>query len=754
MTDAHLGRPGVSGLPLVWTRRADTEQVDRYLERIVDPDRAVEALLSLVPFATSADQVDRLLDRAGAAAMALDRPKRRVAVLRVVVETATAAGREERALRLAAEVRPDGVRDHLISAIAGALAARGELDQAVEVARRIGPPRVRERTLVAVAAFADRARALSIGESLTAPARQVEVLVAADPALLDRARAIARRIEVPYERADAVATLAAAVSRQGNTPDALALVRTIAGGRRRRAALLAIVRAAPAAAVRLESAGVDERTAALAEAAAQDGRTEQAITITDAFRHAYDRARTLIRIAVTTAEQGRIDEALRVHDVIDPWFSGVSVLARIAEAAARTGHLARAITMITEPELLRRALGKPVWNFTDVISGARAVAATGDSDGALTIARSLGDSSFSADALAAAAAAAARAGHPDTALRLADAITCGANAVPQFAAAIARARVRAQAATAATTAARGDLTTAVTIAERITDPAARLRAITAIAAHAPPAALPGLTAVVEAGPAADRALPLIRLVALAGDIDRALRLTAVLPPYFQPRALRYIACVVARRGAVDTALGIAPASSALALAVAEGGHLDRALDVTATLDRYERVPAVRTIAAAMAAAGEPDLAHRAVRALPPRYQDQALGAVASAAITHGHHDDAVMAAYALGGSGWRAGAATALARVTAERGDVDRAIVLVRLLANRWRAPDTAMSTIASITAYRGDTDRALALTALIDDPYLRFRAFAQATSHCGPDELRDAAERYLRLRAAEPGRR
>jgi lipopolysaccharide biosynthesis regulator YciM len=368
-------------------------------------------------------------------------------------------------------------------------------------------------------------------------------------------------------------------------------------------------------------------------------------------------------------------------------------LARIdhAEALART---------ITNPDDQARALG----------GVATAIAQAGDPDRAEALTRTITNPDHQARALADLAGVAAQASYRDRAFRLAIEAEALARTItnPDH-------QARALAGVATAIAQAGDPDRAIALARTITNPDDQARAQRALA-----------TAIVQAGNP-DRAIALARTITNPDD---------------QARALAGVATAIAQAGDPDRAEALARTITnpgvradmltSLAGIAAQADNRDRAFRPATEAEALARAItslvgqawALRTVATAIAQAGDPDRAEAFARTITnPDDRTEMLVGLAEVAAQAGNPDrafrlatEAEALARTLTNPDDQAWALRTLATAIAQAGDPDRAEALTRNITNP-HARARALASVATAIARDGDPDRAEALTRTITNP-------------------------------------
>jgi hypothetical protein len=529
-------------------------------------------------------------DRAIALANGITDPDRRAFALRQLVTALAARRDQDRAWALAAaeaaagEIDDPERRAHALSGLASA-AAVADPDRAERLLDRISTPSARDLALSGLAAAA----------------------AAADP---DRAERLAHQITDPRVRAPALSELARVAAAAGDTARAAAMV------------------AASEAAAR-EIPDPDRRAHVLRELAAPiaaAGDQERAERLAHEITNRGHRDFALDRLAAAVAAAGNPDRAERLAREITEPADRARALRELAAAIAAARDPVRAMAVATAAETAAREITRASDRDRTLSELAGVFAAAGDHDRALRLAHEMTDPGNRARALSGVAGAVAAADAEQAA-----ALSAATEAtVREIADPAARAWALDDLARAATAA--GDHDRAERLAREITNPERRARALSAqaeaLAAGDPVRAMAVATAAETAARdvtrrpnARDRALSdLARVVAAAGDHDRAERLAREIPDPTRAWVLRDIAKVVAAAGDPDRA-----------------EHLAREIRAD-----FLRMSVLEELAVAVAAAGDPDRAERLARGIPdPHWQAQALSELAVVVAAAGDHSRAV-----------------------------------------------------------------------------------------------------------------
>ncbi|MFI5734044.1 hypothetical protein ACIA49_28270 [Kribbella sp. NPDC051587] len=392
------------GSPAQW---ANTAAADALVERIPDPLVAVRILLSMA--AGRGELLQRAAVKAASVKHVVDRGLAGIAV----VQAAVAAGQTEVAFGLMAAVDHD-LALHLREVCAVELARRGELRQAWEAVEALPPVR-RDRAAAAVSA--EQARrdpelARDLAERVAGASARVSVLLAGG--LVDEALAVPLdEIDaVGIEKADVARTeLVAALARRGDFEQAIELIRSISGRRRRYLARWVAARSAlpVAGALQLLATFSEwEQSRCIADLVERAESVDAALTIADA---APRRPEVLRKLAVSLAGRGAVAAAIELMDEFEP---DVAVTLRVAEAVDRE----TAIAMITDPAVCTPYSWENPADRYHVVPGARAAAAHGELAHVLAAVETA-RAWDRGDVLRKAGLTAAVHGHPRTALALA-----------------------------------------------------------------------------------------------------------------------------------------------------------------------------------------------------------------------------------------------------------------------------------------------------------------------------------------------
>ncbi|WP_236246873.1 hypothetical protein [Streptomyces sp. CC210A] len=507
--------------------------------------------------------------------------RERTAAARTVATVLAEAGEARLAEDLARTITDRFALEDALTTVVAATAVSGDTAGARALAREIGSePKHEERALkaaaLALAAAGDPWRAESFAHAAVEVA---ENLVASDDA-----EAVSRELFGPPLQ-DALASVAVAIAKAGNADRAERLLRHIPEPGLRERVLSDVARAvggtgdldrATALATHVSDPHLRAQvTADLAASAArfgQHGRGEYLARAAEAQYRAiapsYEHERLLPGVVETVARAGSEDRAEAIARHVAHPIARIEAL--LAVAGAITDDDARARTLIDDAENLAQTIGN---RYLRADALASVAAASGPDRGrsplqdAERAARSIADRSTAQDALTSVVVAAAE---------------------------------------------LGDLAVATTLAELITSPNPRARALTALAVKVANDD-PGRAAAFAEGIGIARA----RAQALAA-VATAARSHAP----GQANAILQRAEDVARELVASTqpetvgALGGAKALAAVAEAAASAGDLDRAEDLARSIDTTaERERALAAVAGAAARTGALDRAEALVRSL-------------------------------------------------------------------------------------------------------------------------------------------
>ncbi|MEU0349067.1 hypothetical protein ABZ302_20040 [Streptomyces sp. NPDC006237] len=492
--------------------------------------------------------------------------------------------------------------------------------------------------------------------------------------------------------------------------------------------------------------------ARVARALAETGGSASAESIAQSIAEPDERAAALSAVAVAAArdgDRGRAAElsgaADRAARRIDNYLIRAACWAALARDAAAAGDRQRATELVGEIRALAddpQAMAGRELVDDDL---AEALAAAGEQNEALAVARAIGDPERRAEALAAVSRAAARDGDLASASRWATEAETAARAVagvslrPPMAAVIEALAAAGDPGRAAelvaetaeelldhsddhptfqvgrdlailtSAAARaGDHDRAEALARANPDPESRARALTAVA-----------EAVVRSG---DHR----RGLGLASEAQEVAR--AVRSPVHQQVELAALAGVTARSGDLDWAVAIAGtvhdaareviARTAIARAAADARHFDRAEAVARTIDNEigQRDTALAIIAEAAFEAGATDRAAEIISTIETaRPWMVAIGAAVGAGAASGDHEgaaalmDRLMSRIAEAGENVDEWVVLVLAEAIARSGEVEHSERVARVIGD-FTPRARALAAVARAAARKGDAGRAAAL--------------------------------------------
>jgi lipopolysaccharide biosynthesis regulator YciM len=353
------------------------------------------------------------------------------------------------------------------------------------------------------------------------------------------------------------------------------------------------------------------------------------------------------------------------------------------------------LARIDHAEALARTITNPDDQARALGGVATAIAQAGDPDRAEALARTITNPDHQARALAGVATAIAQAGDPDRAIALARTIT---NPDDQ---------ARAQRALATAIVEAGNPDRAIALARTITNPDDQARALAGVA-----------TAIAQAGDP-DRAIALARTITNPGVRADMLTSLAGISAQADNRD-RPATEAEALARAITSLVGQAWALRTVATAIAQAGDPDRAEAFARTItnpdDRTEMLVGLAGVAAQ---ADNPDRAFRLAteaealaRTLTnPDDQAWALRTLATAIAQAGDPDRAEALARTITNPHARARALASVATAIARDGDPDRAEALARTITNPGVQADT-LTSLAGVAAQADNPDRAFLLAA------------------------------------------
>ncbi|MFE6274139.1 hypothetical protein ACFVQ9_35720 [Streptomyces goshikiensis] len=507
--------------------------------------------------------------------------RERMASAQTVAKAFAEAGEARLAEVLARTITDRFALEDALTAVVAATAVSGDTAGARALAREIGnEPKHEERALktaaLALAAAGDTWRAESFAHAAVAVA---ENLVASDDA-----EAVSRKLFGPPLH-DALASASVAIAKAGNADRAERLLRHI------------------------PDAGLRERVLSdVARAVGGTGDLDRATALATDVLDPHLRAQVTADLAASAAragQHGRGEYLARAAEAqyraIAPSYEHERLLPGVAETIARAGSTDRA-------EVLARHVAHPVARIEALLAVAGVI--TDDAarartliDDAENLARTIGNRYLRADALASVAAASGpdRGRSPlQDAERAARSITDRSAAQDAWAAVVVAA------------AELGDLVSAATLAESITSPNPRARALTALAvkvAYDDPGRAASIAEGIDIAKARAQALAAVATAARS----RAPGQADVILQRAEDVARELVAST--QPGTVG-ALGGAEALVAVTEAVAGAGDLDRAEDLARSITTTaERERALAAVAGAAARTGALDRAEVLVRTL-------------------------------------------------------------------------------------------------------------------------------------------
>jgi tetratricopeptide (TPR) repeat protein len=659
---------------------------------------------------------------------------------------------------------------------------------------------------VAWAKLGNPFRGEALARSMTSAFGQSQALagvaaIFAENGDLDRARQVIKQAEVtarsvtfPESAALALASVAGALARAGDTDQAELMASSITNPNGRASALTAIAEALAAGgdvgrtlqlieqAEAITRSVTDpvahaRRLGGMAAVLAQIGDADQAEVMPRSISDLAQQAYALAGVGTALAIAGDLDRARSVmqqavaaaRSVTDP-FSRACALASAARALAQAcGDVGQARHIIQEADVTAGSITKVFLRTSALESVSWALACAGDIDRAETVVRSFAGGSVHAQALTHLAEALTEAGDVGRAREVIQQAEAAALSSSE-----ASWQAQTLSAVAAALAGAGAITHAETIAHSIADRFAfrRTQALASVADALAEAGEAGRACQVIQQAEADarscnenwQASALNRVArawARAGDADRAEKAArAIASPGSQAEALAGVAETLARAGNADlaenTARSIAdPSCHAQALAsvaevLAEAGAADRARVLLqqasaaagSITEPSEQTVALASVARALAQAGDVGRARQVL--------DQAEVAARPLAGTYEYIE-------------WGGAAAEALVGVTralVRAGEVDQAEVTARGITYEWDQA-TALGSIAEALVRAGDVDRAEVIARSVPDPHCQATilaasaaALAEIPGTIGPPEnpvisTTPSGERFHRLLAS-----
>jgi tetratricopeptide (TPR) repeat protein len=524
--------------------------------------------------------------------------------------------------------------------------------------------------------------------------------------------------------------IAAIVAERGEVPATVAVIRSAPEGDDRRQAVgkagEALARAGRVddiAELMTALAGPDERRLAtyqVARALAGSGEAARAVSMWRAVATEEDKEYFVADLAKTAAEAGDIAGALRIAAAIGDGYSRNKAQTYVACAAARAGDLPRAAEIVRVP-------GDRYAEDSALAEVVKDLTGHGRFDDAMTLADLITGPGSKAESLTGVAAALTVAGHYPRAAALAEAT---AEATAHSAG---PAHARALLAWATAVARSGRPQEAVGIAERAVT-AEREGSDKGLLAEALSTWSGALNSCGRADAAAAAAGQAVGLLREDGDGDE----------YFRHGAwAESVAAILAEAGP--------PAD---AVAVAQSVDMD--------FDREKTLGVVAMALAGRGLAGQAIEAARAAVTLSPYTAEEKLKEVASILARHGHGDGARQAIAALaditGTDGYgaynQARLASEVAKILAQRGDVDAALSVARDSGPGTRRP-AALTEVACAVALAGDVGRATRIAEDVSPQALAKVADALAQAGRTGDALplaEDAIRQALALPPTFPG--
>ncbi|MFG2593652.1 hypothetical protein [Streptomyces sp. NPDC048438] len=561
----------------------------------------------------------------------------------------------------------------------------------------------------------------------------------------EEAEAVARSLTDPNWRSRALADVAAAYARAGDSGRAGALAdEAVTAARAENSSYVQASSLTQVAKIMTDAGRTDHAEDIIREAVAVAGNEidqelRELVLTEAAVARALGRGKSTydaeVRAAGIRAEVQAINETERRE--IEA--SG------IAKAAARAGDTARALTeaqSITEP-----------WARSDALAAVVvAMVRAGEVERPLRAAQAIPITSYRTKAVAEAAAALARAGQPDRARALAhecEVLSRRTNRLSPQKAALAKAL-----------AGRGEAPRAMAVADSIAEQRDRSRALAEVAKAA---ARSGDTAcasaaartITDAWEQAEALTDLVGALARAGETDRAEGMARTImrnATNGRVAALSAVARELARQGEMQRAAGIAREAVALA----------RSIEYAAL-----RIEGLAKAAEAVAAAGDGLLADELVeeaedaawQVTDPYSQSLDLARLSEALVPAGRTEysrelarEAVAVARALHDPGKRGRALADAAKAMAKAGDTalardiaHEATAVTRTLAEP-RERVESLAERAEVLARVGETEHALSTVSTLVEPGRQARALAAVALHVEPAHAQRLIAQALRL--------
>jgi len=536
---------------------------------------------------------------------------------------------------LAAQVPPE---------VLGVMARLGQAGRALDYARLMVDPRRKAEAL------------RLIGLALWEQDKPEEAV-----AVLEEALEVAKTIEVPWAKAEALSSIASALARAGRLEEALEVARDIEWPWRKAEALsfvasalaqtgrteetkAALVEALEAAEAIKEPWWIPRALSSIASALDQAGQPEEAEAILKEALHIQiaiieqlsGKAGLLSFLASLLAQTGQVEEALQVARAIEEPDEKARALSRVASSLAQTGRPEEAGAILEEAFEVARTIREP-WEQAKALSSvASSLAQMGQLEEALEVARTIEKPDEKAEALSSITSYLAQMGQIkkagatiEEALQVAMAIeqpSEKAEALPSIASSLAQA---------------GQPEEALEVARTIEEPWHKVRALSSIASA----------------------------FAQAGRLDEAIDVAGAIEwPFWKAKAFPSIASALAQTGQVEKARAVlkealqivrttegpkAEALSSIASSLAQVGQVEEArailkeaLQTARTIEGPE-AKALASIASALAQIGWTEEARvileealQTARATEePFWKAEALSSIASAlAKTHQTED--------------------------------------------------------------------------------------------------------------------
>lgn len=658
--------------------------------------------------------------------------------------------------------------------------------------------------------------AIILAEVLSDPARKVHTLcriglILSQTAqnnprgafIIARAIAVARAIDSPWVRAEALSTIVREQAEAGDWEQALDIARTIEQAEQRAEALSAVVLAQVQVAelelslstahtiedlfVRAEALSIIARAQAqsgqhkkalatarsigdiftraeslriVAEIQARSGQWNQAFITANSIADVYVRTEALGTIALVQAQAGQWKQALDTARSTKRADACASLLSIIAAAQTNAGHIAEALTIINEAFSIANTIEDPLTRadaLNDIVS---AHIEAKQWEQALATARTMDDANMSAESLGNIAFAQAQAGQWDLALATARSIE-NKDGCAEALSAVAEELAQAGHIPEATAL----IVEAASVALSIEDGnwlTEALRAVTAAQAEAGEWESAVTTAhAIDDPDTHAAALGIVAAAqAQAGEWDLALATAAhvVDDTFTHTQALRTVAEAQAQAGEWESALVTAHALhdldahdavlSAVAAAQARAGQWELSLATIYTIeDTYASAEARRAVAEIQAQAEQWKLAHAIIRSIDnENVRASALSSVAAAQAQAGQWDLALSTALSINDASARASALSALAAAQAQAGEWEQASIIALAIDDATMRAE-ALRAVAEAQAQTREWERALATARAIDGAYSRasaLSAIAAAQARAGEWESAIATARTI----------